>query len=145
LELTISLKAALTPRVGERFLQVVLGAEHEVDREHPGLRLQGRRVGGRGDRKIDIARAQLLQDLRLLAELRARELVDRHRAVAHFGQFVGEGVGGDAIGRRVRLVVGEAEAASLRRLGPDARQCGHQERQNAGDSPSSAHRFPPPI
>jgi hypothetical protein len=43
--------------------------------------------------------------------LRARELIDDHGPVAQFFELVGKGVGGDAIGGRVRLVVGEAKVA----------------------------------
>ena len=144
LELIISLKAAATAGIGERLFQVVLGAEHEVDRKDPGFRLQGCRVRGRGDAEIDIARAQLLQDLRLLPELGAGKLVDEHRAVAQLGELTREGVAGDAVGGRMRLVVGEAEMARLvgkARTEPN-RNSGSTNRQSH-HNPASAHRSLP--
>ena len=48
---------------------------------------------------------------RLLAELRAGELVDAHLAAAQLLELGIEDVGGDAVGRRSRLVVGECELA----------------------------------
>ena len=98
-------------RVGERLLQVRLVAEQEVEREHARLRRQRRRVGGRRDDEVDVAGAQLLQHLRLLAELRAGELVDAHLAARELLELGVEDVGGDAVGGRRRLVVREAELA----------------------------------
>jgi hypothetical protein len=46
--------------------------------------------------------------LRLLAKLRARILIDQHRAFAQFLEPFGENVTGDAITRGLRLVIGEA-------------------------------------
>ena len=129
--------------IAQRLQQVIVGAEDEMDREDTGLRLQGRRVGGRCDAEIDIAGAQLLQHLRLLAELGAGELVDQQRVVAEFGELGGEGVAGDAIGRGVRLVVGEAEMPyiiSPCRIG-DRR--GGEKRQNTDNDAVAAHAFPP--
>ena len=67
--------------VGEHVLQMRLVAEDEVQREHARLRRQRRGVRGRRDDEVDVAGAHLLQHLRFLAELRAGELVDLHRAV----------------------------------------------------------------
>jgi hypothetical protein len=53
-----------------------------MDRKHPRFRLNRRRIRRRRDREVDIASAQFLQYLRLLAQLRARELIDDQRAVA---------------------------------------------------------------
>ena len=128
--------------IGERLHQVILRTEHEVDREHPGFRLQGRGIGGRGDAEIDIARTQLLQHLRLLAELRARELVDQQCVVAEFGELGGEGVAGDAVGGGVRLVIGEAEMPYV--IGPCriGHRRGGEKRHNTDDDAVAAQRHP---
>ena len=107
-----------------------LVAEDEVQREHAGLRRQRRRVGRRRDDEVDVAGAHLLQHLRLLAELRAGELVDAHLAAAQLLQLGVEDVGGDAVGGGRRLVVGEAELARLR-AGERRRQRAQAERQHA--------------
>ena len=60
-----------------------------------------------GDDEVDVAGADLLQHHRLLAELRAGELIDAHRAFAQFHELGIEHVGGDAVGGRMRLVVAE--------------------------------------
>jgi hypothetical protein len=111
-------------RVGERLLQVRLVAEQEMEREDAGLRRHRRRIGGRRDDEIDVAGAQLLQHLRLLAELAARELLDGELAARELLQLGVEDVGRDAVRGRRRLVVGEAELA--RRLGA---RCARGERQ----------------
>jgi hypothetical protein len=56
----------------------------------------------------DVAGLDQLQDLRLLPELRARILVDQHRALAQLLELVGEDVAEDAVAGGLRLVVGEA-------------------------------------
>jgi hypothetical protein len=101
-------------RVGQHLLQVVLVAEQEVQREHAGLGRQRGRVGGRRDHEVDVAGAQLLQHLRLLAELRARELVDAEVAARQLLELGVEDIGGDPVRRGGRLVVGETERALLR-------------------------------
>jgi hypothetical protein len=50
-------------RIGKHFGEMRLVAEDEVDREHTGLRRQGRRVRRRRDHEVDVARAHLLQHL----------------------------------------------------------------------------------
>src|ERR1700751_4789741 len=92
---------------------MILGAKHKMDRKHTGFRLHSCRVSRRGDAEVDIASPQLLQYLRLLAQLRPRELVDDHRPAAQLLQLVGKGVGGDPVGRGMRLVIGEAEMPCL--------------------------------
>ena len=94
-------------RIGEHMHQMFFVAEDEVLREHAGLRRNRRGIGGRGDDEVDVAGADLFKHDRLLAELRARELVDAHRALAQFHELGVEHVGGDAVGRRMRLVVAE--------------------------------------
>src|SRR5204863_8710419 len=91
--------------------QVILVAEDEVQGEYARLRRQRRGVRRRGDDEVDIARAHLLQHDRLLAELRAGELVYAELAAAQLLELGIEDVGGDAVGRRSRLIVGECELA----------------------------------
>ena len=100
--------------VGQRLGQMVLVAEDEVQGEHAGLRRHAGRVRGCRDDEVDVTRPQLLQRLRLGAQLRAGELIDAELAAAQRLQLFVEQVRGDAVSRRHRLVVGEAELA-LRR------------------------------
>ena len=60
------------------------------------------------DAEFDVARFHELQDLRLLPELRARILVDQHRALAQFLELVGEDIADNAVAGRLRLIIGEA-------------------------------------
>src|SRR5450631_482908 len=86
---------------------MILVAEDIVQRKHTRLWRHGRGVGGRCDDEVDVTGADLLQHHRLLAELRARELVDAHRAFAQFHELGIEDVTRDAVSRRVRLIVTE--------------------------------------
>src|SRR5436309_2896208 len=94
-------------------LQVSLIAEDEVQGEDTGLRRKRGSVCRRRDHEVDVARAHLLQHLWFLAELRTRKLVDAHLAAGELLELRVENVGGDAVGRRVGLIVGEAERARL--------------------------------
>jgi hypothetical protein len=109
--------------IGEDLHEMVLVAEDEVQREHAGLRRHGRRVGGRRNDEVDVARPQLLQELRLLAELAARELVSAELAAREFFELVVEDVGGHTVRGRRRLVVREAELPRLTLHGGRC-QCG---------------------
>ena len=104
----MSLTACDDLRIGERLLQVVFGAEQEVQRHHAGLRRERRGVRRRADAELDVAGLHQLQHLRLLPELRAGILVDDHRALAQLLELVGEDVAGDAVPGVARLVVGES-------------------------------------
>jgi len=88
--------------------------EDEVQGKHAGFRLRGRSVGGRQDHEVDIAGLHLLHRLRFGAELRARILVDRHRALAELLELLVEHGGADAVAALLGLVVGERELALLR-------------------------------
>ena len=85
------------------------------------------------DDEIDVAGADLLQHLRLLAELRAGELVDHHRALAQLAELGGEDVAGDAVAGGVRLVIAEAEMPLARRKGWRGKQR-HSQEQSRGAS-----------
>ena len=85
-----------------------------MNREHAGLGLRGRGVGGRQQHEVDVAGLHLLQRLRFGAELRAGILIDRQRALAQLRQLLAEHVGADAVAAGLRLVVGERELALLR-------------------------------
>src|SRR6516225_10107923 len=98
-----------------------------MDRKHARFRLNGRRIRRRGDRKVDVAGAELLQYLGLLAKLCPWELVDDQCSVAQLWELVGEGVGGNAVCRRMRLVVSKAEVAGIG--GPSASRHRHDEAQ----------------
>ncbi len=115
-----------------------------MDREHAGFGGYGRRIRGGREDEIDVAGADLLQHLRLLAELRAGELVDDQRPVAQLLQLVGEGVCGKAVGGGMRLIVAEAEV-TLGGAGALSRQ--HQTRggdySGAPDPSLGCHRFLP--
>ncbi len=94
-------------RISKRLGEVVLVAEEVVQREHAGLRRDCRCVGGH------IAGAQLLQHHRLLAELRARELVDAELAATQLLQLGVENVRRYAVGRGFGLIIAESELALL--------------------------------
>jgi hypothetical protein len=94
--------------VGERLDDVTFIAEQEMQRHHPGLRGNRRGVGRGDDGELDVAGFDQLQQLRLLAELRAGILVDQHGALAQLLELVGEQVAGDRIAGVARLVIGKA-------------------------------------
>src|SRR5262249_1606489 len=94
-----------------------------------------RRVRGRGDDEIDVAGADLLQHLRLLAELRARELIDDHGSPAELLQLRGEGVARESVGRAVRLVI--AEGVMLLGVSGGCGERQARERQDAAKKPGS--------
>ena len=100
-----------------------------MQRHHAGLRRDRRGVGGGDDREIDVARPDQLQDLRLLPELRARILVDQHRALAQFLELGREYVVGDAVSGIELLVVREAIVLYLLR----ACASGEHQRQRCND------------
>jgi hypothetical protein len=77
---------------------VILVAEQEVQREDAGLRRHRGSIGGGGDDEVDIPGAKFLEHHRLLAELRARELIDAQLAAAQLLELGIENIGGDAIG-----------------------------------------------
>ncbi len=93
--------------IAERLDGVILVAEDEMDREHAGLRLDRRRIGRRDQDEIDVAGLDLLQGLRLLAELGAGILIDLECALAQLRELLREEIGGNAVGARLRLIVGE--------------------------------------
>jgi hypothetical protein len=99
--------------------------KQEVQRHNAGLRRNRRSVCGGHDGKIDIARPDELQDLRLLPELRAGILINQHGALAQFLELCGENVIGDAVAGIELLVVCEAIMLDLLRA-----RCGrpHQRR-----------------
>ena len=135
----ISRTALTTVGIGDRLLQMVFRAEQEVQRHHAGLRRQRRGIGRRADAELDVAGLHELQHLRLLAELGAGILVDQHRALAELLQLVGEDVAGDAVARRVGLVVGEPVVLGLGvGAGRGERQAGGQEQ---GGRDAAQRRF----
>src|SRR5207247_8602490 len=115
---------------------MVLVAEDEVQREHAGLRRYAGCVCGCRDDEVDVTRAQLLQRLRLGPQLRAGELIDAELAATQRLQLFVEYVGSDAVGRRHRLVVGEAELALRRGI---ARQPQRQEARGKGHESKLSH------
>ena len=122
--------------IGQRLGEVILVAEDEMQREHAGLRRQRRGVRGRGDDEVDVAGAQLLQHHRLLAQLRAGELVDAHLAAAQFHELGVEDVAGDAVSGRVRLIVAEGKLALSIGVGGHGKRHdtnGHSRRRELSD------------
>ena len=94
--------------------------------------------------EIDIAGAQLLQHLRLLAELGAGELIDNHRTMTQIGKLRGEGIAGDTIGRRLGLIVGKAEMPHLiRRRRAGERHC--EDGQNPNNDAAAIHDISPRL
>src|SRR5207237_10832182 len=87
----------------------LFGAEREVQRNAARLWRHRGRIRRRRDDEVDVTGSQLLQNHRLLAELRAGELIDRELAAAQLLELGVEQIRGDAVGRRARLVVAEAE------------------------------------
>ena len=79
-----------------------------------------------------------LEHLRLLSELRARILVDEHRALAQLLQLVGKDVGGNAVAGVLRLVVREPVMLDL--LGPSGRRPAGG-RQDECDQANEFRRF----
>src|SRR5262249_16652361 len=115
--------------------------EDEVQREHAGLRRHAGGVRGGRDDEVDVAGTQLLQRLRLSAELRTRKLVDGELAAAELLELLVEDVGGDAVGGGGRLVGGEAELRLGRRIrgrSEDQRADG-QHREGSVDDHTSSH------
>src|SRR5262249_24558860 len=76
--------------VTERLDVVILRAEQEMQRHDTGLRRDRRGVRRRYDREVDVARFDQLKNLRLLPQLRARILIDKHRAFAQFLELGGK-------------------------------------------------------
>ena len=107
--------AAITVGIAEHLDGMRFVAEDEMDREHAGLRLRGRSVGGRQQHEVDVAGLHLLQRLRFGAELGAGILIDRERALAQLHQLLVEHVGADAVAAVLRLVVGEREIGGSER------------------------------
>ena len=103
--------------VAQRLDQMIGVAEQEVQRHHAGLRRDRRGIGRRDDGEVDVAGLHQLQELRLLPELRARILVDQHRALAQFLELGGKHVVGDAVAGIELLIVGEAIMLDLLRAG----------------------------
>jgi hypothetical protein len=131
------------PGIGDRLDQLRLGAEDVVDRQHAGFRRDGGRVRGGRDHEVDVAGADLLQHLRLLPQLRARELIDQHRALAEFRQLGVEQVRGDAVARRMRLVIGEAVVMDVRGLRDDAAEQADRRGQRRAYAPWAHLTFLP--
>ena len=109
-----------------------------MDRQYARLRRDRRRIRGRADHEVDVAGADLLQHLGLLPQLRAGKLVDRHRTVAHLHELGVEEVRRDAVARRMRLVIGEAEMARAVRPCETARKT-NRDGKGCRAQPPSAH------
>src|SRR5207237_10703984 len=88
-----------------------------MQRHHTGLWRDRRGVGRGDDREFDVAGFHQLQELRLLAELRTRILVDQHGALAQFLEPGGKHIVGDAVSSIELLVVGEAIVSDFLRAG----------------------------
>jgi hypothetical protein len=99
--------------IGEHLDGMRFIAEDEMDREDARLRLRGRGIGGRQEDEVDVAGLHFLQRLCLGAELRARILIDRERALAQFHQLLVEHLRAGAITAALRLIVGEGKLAIL--------------------------------
>src|SRR5947209_1384342 len=121
---------------------MLLIAEDEMQREYSRLRRQRRGVGRRGDDEIDIAGAELLQHHRLLAELRAGELIDAQLAAAQFLQLGVKDIARDAVGGRLGLVIAEGEFALRIRAARHNKRRGSQG-QCGNRDPSAVHPVPP--
>jgi len=102
-----------------------------VQREDARLWCHRGRIRRGRDDEVDVARSQFLQHHRLLSELRTGELIDRELPAGQLLELGVENIRGDAVGRRARLVVAEAE----RPLGGDiARRREHRDHDERHES-----------
>src|SRR6516165_10811000 len=98
-----------------------------MKRHHTGLRRERSRVRRRTDAELDVTRFDELKNLRLLAELGTRILIDQNRPATQFLELVGEKIARDAIPGGLWLVIGKAiMLCLLRQRGGDP---------NAGENP----------
>src|SRR6516162_6258454 len=79
-----------------------------MKRHHTGLRRERSRVRRRTDAELDVTRFDELKNLRLLAELGTRILIDQNRTATQFLELVGEKIARDAIPGGLWLVIGKA-------------------------------------